>query len=217
MFIKTYTNILLPQKIKNDLYIFTKYEQVGKKYNVCHYNTWKWKIIMYDITRLYPQYQRTQDRRKQNIPVAVDRRSGVDRRSSDRVALDSKLTRDIFEVKSKVAQLESLSPKLFENNVVKQAPSFSSMNQTTQDILVKETKPDPTEIARQEAKLMNRQATAFQLGVIAASLAAAIGLASLSSAGAVIAVGTGLYIGARILKSLIVRELKDDNEKISDK
>lgn len=41
MFIKTYTNILLPQKIKNDLYIFTKYEQVGKKYNVCHYNTWK--------------------------------------------------------------------------------------------------------------------------------------------------------------------------------
>ena len=91
------------------------------------------------------------------------------------------------------------------------------MNQTTQDILVKETKPDPTEIARQEAKLMNRQATAFQLGVIAASLAAAIGLASLSSAGAVIAVGTGLYIGARILKSLIVRELKDDNEKISDK
>lgn len=168
---------------------------------------------MYDITRLYPQYRKSSDRRQQNIPVAVERRSGTDRRSSDRVALDSKLTRDIFEVKSKVAQLESLSPKLFESNVVKQAPSFSSMNQTTQDILVKETRPDPSEIARQEAKLAEKKETAFKIGVIAASLAAAIALASLSSAGAVIAVGTSLYIGSRILKSIIVKEMKDENEK----
>ncbi len=50
------------------------------------------------ITRLYPQYQRSQDRRQRNIPVAIERRSGQDRRSTDRVALDSQLTRDIFEV-----------------------------------------------------------------------------------------------------------------------
>lgn len=51
------------------------------------------------ISSLYPQYQRSQDRRQQNIPVAIDRRSGKDRRSEDRVQLDTRLTRDIFEVK----------------------------------------------------------------------------------------------------------------------
>ena len=167
---------------------------------------------MYNMTRLYPQYKTAQDRRQQNIPVAVDRRSGKDRRGEDRVALDTKLTRDIFEVKSKVAKIEALSPKLFESNVVKQAPSFSSMNQMQQDVLVRETKPDPTEIARQDAKLQARQETNFQIGVIAASLTAALALSAFSSAGAVIAVGTAVYIGGRLLKAAIVKEMSDSEK-----
>ena len=170
---------------------------------------------MYNMTRLYPQYQTTQDRRQQNIPVAIERRSGRDRRSEDRVALDTKLTKDIFEVKSKVAKIELLSPKLFESNVVKQAPNFTSMNQTQQDILVRETRPDPSEIARQEAKLQEKKETTFQIGVIAASLTAAMALSAFSSAGAVIAIGTAVYVGGRLLKAAIVKEMSDKDKEVS--
>ena len=165
------------------------------------------------VTRLYPQYSRSEDRRKQNIPVAIDRRSGQDRRGTDRVALDKQLTKDLFEVKSKVAQLENLSPKFFVDNVTKKAPTFSSMTNNTQDMLVKEQKPDPTEIARLEAKIQEQEATKFQIGVVAAALAAAVGLSFMSSAGAVIAIGTTLYIGARVLKTIIAKEVKDEEDK----
>lgn len=164
---------------------------------------------MYRVSRLYPQYQRSQDRRQQNIPVAVERRSGRDRRSEDRVVLDKQLTKDIFEVKSKVAKLEAMSPKFFESSVTTQAPSFSAMNNMTQDVLVKESKPDAAEMARLEAEIEDKEATKFQLGMIAVALVAAVGLSALSSAGAVIAIGTGLYIGARVLKTLVARHIKD--------
>lgn len=167
---------------------------------------------LYRVTRLYPQYQRSQDRRQNNYPVAIERRSGLDRRSQDRVVLDKQLTKDIFEVKSKVAKLEALSPQLFAQNVTKQAPTFSAMNNMTQDILVKESKPDPTELARREAELQDKASTTFQIGLITAALTCAIGLSFLSSAGAVIALGTGLYIGARVLKTLIAKHIKDKDK-----
>ena len=168
---------------------------------------------MHRITSLYPQYQKSQDRRQQNIPVAVERRSGRERRSPDRIALDKQLTKDLFEVKSKVAQLETMMPKLFEANTVKNAPSFGAMNNTMQDQLVKESKFDMAEIARQEAKLQDKASTSFQVGVIAAALAGAIAISFMGSAGAVIAVGTTLYIGARILKALIAKEVDDKKTK----
>lgn len=165
------------------------------------------------IARIYPQYQRSQDRRQQNIPVAVERRSGNDRRSPDRVVMDKQLTKDIFEIKSKVAKLEAIAPKLFENNVTTQAPNFSSMANFNQDQLVKEIKPDSTEIARQEAKLQDKASTAFQIGVLTAALAGAIAVSFMGSAGAVIAIGTSLYIGMRVLKVLMEKQVKDDNDK----
>lgn len=167
---------------------------------------------MYRITSLYPQYQRSQDRRQNNIPVAIERRSGVDRRSQDRVALDRQLTKDIFEVKSQVAKLESLAPKLFEANVTKQAPTFGAMNNMTQDQLVKESKPDMSAIARQEAQLQDKASTSFQMGVLAAALAGAIAVSFMGSAGAVIAIGTTLYVGARVIKTLIAKELKEEDK-----
>ncbi len=175
------------------------------------------RIFMERITGLYPQYQSSKDRRQNNIPVAIDRRSGNDRRSSDRVALDKQLTRDIFEVKSKVAKLEALAPKIFENNVTTQAPTFSSMNNTTQDMLVKESKPDNTDIARREAKLQQTADTSFKVGMIAAALAASIAVSFMGTAGAVIAVGTSFYIGARVLKTMVAKELNDRNDKTEKK
>jgi ABC-type sulfate transport system permease component len=83
----------------------------------------------------------------------------------------------------------------------------------TQDILVKESKPDFSEIARREAEIESMEATKFQIGMIAAALVAAVGLSFLSSAGAVIAIGTALYIGGRVLKTLIANQIKDDDKK----
>ncbi len=172
---------------------------------------------MYRITSLYPQYQRSQDRRQQNIPVAVDRRSGIDRRSQERVVMDSRLTRDIFEVKSKVAQIESMAPKLFESRVTTEQPTFSSMNNTAQDMLVKESKPDNTAIAREEAKLQNTADTSFKIGILAAALAASIAVSFMGTAGVVIAVGTSLYIGARVLKTAVSKELQDGEDTENNK
>lgn len=168
---------------------------------------------MEHITRLYPQYQRSTDRRQQNIPVAVERRSGKDRRSQDRVVMDKQLTKDIYQVKAQIAKLEALSPKLFSENVTTKNPTFASMNNFTQDQLVKESKPDMSAIARQEAQLQNKASTSFQLGILSAALAGAIAVSFMGSVGAVIAIGTSLYIGARVLKVLITKELaEEDND-----
>ncbi|MCD7779091.1 MAG: hypothetical protein LUH05_00255 [Candidatus Gastranaerophilales bacterium] len=165
------------------------------------------------ITSLYPQYQRSSDRRQQNIPVAVERRSGKDRRSQDRVVMDKQLTKDLYEVKAQVAKLEALAPKLFSDNVTTQNPTFSSMNNFTQDQLVKESKPDMSAIARQEAQLQDKASTSFQIGILAAALAGSIAISFMGSVGAVIAVGTSLYVGARVLKALIAKETSDDENK----
>ncbi len=164
------------------------------------------------VSRLYPQYQFQQDRRQQNIPVAVERRSGVDRRNENRVQLDNKLQQDIFEVKDKVAKLESLTPKFFEQNVTTQAPTFASMNNMTQDTLVKQAKPDNNALLQKEAELKEEASTSFKIGVIAAALACAIGISFLSSAGAVIAIGTGVYIGSRVLKILVAKQVQDTDK-----
>lgn len=168
-------------------------------------------MSMEKISSLYPQYQRSKDRRQQNIPVAVERRSGMDRRSQDRVVLDTQLTKDIFEVKSKVAKLESISPSFFIQQVTTQNPTFASMNNFVQDQYVKETKPDPSAIARQEAQLQEKASTSFKLGVLATALAGAIAISLLGPTAAVVAVGTSLYIGARAFKLVMEKELKEEN------
>ncbi len=166
----------------------------------------------YKIASLYPQYQKSEDRRKQNIPVAIERRSGQDRRSVDRVVLDKKLTKDIFEVKSRINKLESMAPAIFQSRVTTQAPTFAAKNNFTQDQLVKATKPDMSEMARQEAKLKDKADTSFQVGVILSALAAGIGLSFLGTTGAVIAIGTAVYIGSRILKTAFEKELTEEEK-----
>ena len=167
---------------------------------------------MTNLIKLYPQYKINKDRRQQNIPVAVERRSGKDRRSQDRVALDSQLTKDIYSVKSQVAKIESIAPKLFADRVTTQNPTFASMNNFTQDQLVKESKPDTTAIARQEAKLNDKASTIFTIGVLSAAIAGAIAVSFMGTTGAVIALGTGLYIGGRILKTIIAKEMREEDQ-----
>lgn len=168
---------------------------------------------MHNITNLYPQYKISQDRRQQNIPVAVERRSGKDRRSSDRVQLDAQLTRDIFQVKEQVAKLEMLTPKFFESNVTTKPPTFGSMNNLANDQLVKQVKPlDIAEIERKQEELQDRASLSFQIGVIGSALAFGIAISFMTNIGAVIAIGTSLYIGVKVLKALIAKEIKEENK-----
>ena len=164
------------------------------------------------ITSLYPQYQYNSDRRQNNIPVAIERRSGNDRRMQDRVVLDTKLTRDIFEVKGQVAKLDKLSPSFLGKQLTTQSFKFAEKNNFTQDQFIKSAKPDSTEILRQEAKLQQQSDTAFKMSVLAAALAGIAAASFMGPAGAVIAVGSTFYIGSKICKNIIEQELKDDEE-----
>lgn len=166
------------------------------------------------IVSLYPQYQRSEDRRKQNIPVAVERRSGKDRRSEDRVVLDKQLTKDIFEVKSHLAKLDTFAPGLFVDRVSSQAPTFASRSVLGTDNLQKTvTKPDFKEIKKEEEKLQDRASMSFQIGVLSTALAGAIAISFMGPTAAVIALGTTAYIGARVLKAVMVKEMQETSDK----
>ena len=168
---------------------------------------------MTNISNLYPQYKPSEDRRKNNIPVAIERRSGKDRRAEDRVALDSRLTRDIWQVKGQIAKLETFTPKFLEHVNITQNSEFASKNNLTRDEFVKPIKPDMSEILREEAKLQQKADTSFKIGMVAAALAGAIAVSFMGTAGAVIAVGATLYVGSRVLKNVMVKELKDEDNK----
>ncbi len=161
------------------------------------------------ITNLYPQYHYTQDRRQNNIPVAIERRSGTDRRSQNRVVMDSKLTRDLYEIKNRIAKLDNFSQKTLTQKISVQNPYFASKNTLTQDTFIKAAKPDNTEIARQEAKMQEKADMSYQAGMMAAALAGAIALSFMGPAGAVIAFGSAFYIGSRVCKNIIAKEIKD--------
>lgn len=167
---------------------------------------------MMKVSKLYPQYKPVLDRRQNVIPVSVERRSGKDRRSSDRIALDSRLTRDIFEVKGKISKFESVVPKLLENNLFTKNQTFAEKNNFTQDTFIKSVKPDITEITRQEAKTNEKSDKGFKMGVIAATLASAAAMSFMGIAGAVIAVGSSVYSGAKMIKSAIEKELSDSKK-----
>lgn len=53
-----------------------------------------------NLYKLYPQFQVTADRRQQDISVAENRRSGVERRTEQRPALPSDVKKDLYEVKT---------------------------------------------------------------------------------------------------------------------
>ena len=167
---------------------------------------------MEKVSFIYPQYRQIGDRRKVNIPVAIERRSGMDRRSGDRVALDSRLTKDIFEVKSQIAKFETMTPKLFAHNISVQTPSFAEKNNYTIDQFIKETKPNESEILRQEAKNQESADTSFKVGLLTAALVGAVAVSFLGAAGAVIALGSTMYIGAKVFKATVENEMRNNNK-----
>lgn len=166
---------------------------------------------MYRITSLYPQYQYAQDRRQQNIPVEFDRRTGVDRRAQDRVKLDEKLTRDIFEVRGKVKDITgTISFDSSQNNVknlaninaisaVQSDQFIKTQNQTEQNILANNTPDSPSR--------------PLEAGLLAVALAGVLFTPFIGPIGAVIALGSTFYVGAKLLKSAVAQQVKDSAKK----
>ncbi len=163
---------------------------------------------MLEVQKLYPQYKAIQDRRQQSVPVSFERRSGVERRSQDRVLLDTNLTRDIFEIKSKVSQLK----KPESNNVSKvaftQNAEKSALNSLKTDQFVKTTKTEPTDNAKAPSKSNNNSA-AMAIGILASVLGGIVASTLMGPAGVFVAVGLGAYCGGKLLKQVMSTHMKD--------
>lgn len=160
---------------------------------------------MLDVVKLYPQYNIIRERRQQKSPVSpfnIERRSGVDRRSDDRPKLDTTLTRDIFEIKSKVAQIQKHEKVTFNQNISKAA-----QNSLKTDQFIKATKPTLQERPKEIAK-SNSQAGTLS-GVLGVILGGTLASAFLGVAGVGIALGIGVYFGGKFLKNVIVSHLKN--------
>lgn len=162
---------------------------------------------MLSIHKLYPQYRITSDRREQNSPVSFERRSGVDRRAEDRVKLDTNLTRDIFEIKSKISQSQKSDPKNIEKVTFTQNSAKAAQNSIKADQFIRTTKQDSTEVPKKDSKPPST--TALAAGVFACVLGGIVASTFLGLAGVGIAVGVGTYFGLKLLKQVVESHLKD--------
>ncbi len=164
---------------------------------------------MLDYSRLYPQYKAISDRRQQSVPVEVDRRSGVERRSPDRVQLDTNLTRDIFEIKSKVNQIQKPDSTNVTKVAFTQNAENSALNSLKTDQFVKTTKYEPTDNAKIESTGSTAKTAALTGGILACVLGGIVASTYMGLAGTCIAVGLGVYFGGKLLKQVISTHMKD--------
>ena len=172
------------------------------------------KAIMVEINRLYPQYNTAYERRQQKAPispVAFERRSGFDRRNEDRIKLDTTLTRDIFEVKNKVAQLQNNVAKKADNTTFTQNISKAAQNSVKIDQFIRTTDPNSKNNKLSSAKpefKANSQAGALA-GILGVALGGTLASTFMGVAGVGIAIGIGAYFGGKALRSAIVSHLKN--------
>lgn len=160
---------------------------------------------MLDVNRLYPQYSVSTERRKQNVAVPFERRSGVDRRSEERVSLDTNLTRDIFEVKNSISELQKTTKQTADKFNVENISAPAATNVLKTDEFVRTEKEKPIEPVSK--KYEPPSSMALMGGILAVAMGGVIATTLLGTAGAVIAVGFGAYLGGKILKQAIVNQI----------
>jgi len=161
---------------------------------------------MSDMIRLYPQYNLTKERRQQKNPVDVDRRSGSDRRTDDRVKLDTALTKDLFEIKSQVAQIQENTQKTIDKTTFTQKVSNAAQNSIKTDQFVKTTNPNLENSPKEAAKSESNEGS--MLGMLSAVLGGTVASTFLGVAGIVIAGTVGAYLGAKALSRTILTHLR---------
>lgn len=167
-------------------------------------------VFMLDVNRLYPQYSVSTERRKQNVSVPFERRSGLDRRSESRIQLDNNLTKDIFEVRSSLSELQKTTQKSAEKINVDTTAATAAPMAVKADQFVKIEKDKPSESVNNKKEPPSTMA--LMGGIMAVAMGGVIATTLLGTAGAVIAVGFGAYLGGKILKQAIVNQIVE-NEK----
>jgi len=160
---------------------------------------------MLNVTKLYPQYKIQTDRRQQNIPVEFERRSGRDRRSKERIQLDTTLTRDIFEVKSKISKLQSPESNQTNSAIIKTKAVQSFQKSETAMNKEKPSFLDTTKAGNSK----KTSPAALTAGLLACTLGGVIAANFMGPVGAVAAIGIGVYLGGKAFKNLISTHLRD--------
>lgn len=160
------------------------------------------KQNLVDVVKLYPQYNIVKERRTQSSPVSFERRSGVDRRSENRVQLDTKLTRDIFEVRNKVSQLQSPSKQKVENTASFKGISMAPQISKDEFVRTKQNDNNPKPIEKKDSQ---EGALGLAFGSILGGALAAI---FMGSAAIGVTLGLGLYMGARLFNAAISGHIK---------
>jgi hypothetical protein len=166
---------------------------------------------MLEVNKLYPQYKFVNDRRKHSLPVSQDRRSGLDRRSGTRIQLDTNLTRDIFDVKSKIAQSQNVKA---ENKASKiaftQNISKAVQHALPKDVFIKSTKP-AFDVAKETANIeasKKHASDGMLAGVLATVFVGTVAAAFMGVAGVGIALALGGFMGGKAIKNAVSSHLK---------
>ena len=147
---------------------------------------------MIKVDTLYPQYKVIQDRRKQETPVspvAFERRTGIDRRSPDRVRMHSALTKDIFELKGSV-------------NNIKQSQKIAEKIPFTSQIL-NMVKPN----SKIDSSAANKVETA-KVAALSGVFLGLIGALALGPIAGVASVAFGGYVGAKAYKAMVASHIE---------
>lgn len=164
------------------------------------------KVKMLEVQKLYPQYRALKDRRVENVEVPFERRSGMERRSPDRVALDQNLTRDIFEIKSRVSQLQKSNPKNIEKIAFTHNSAKVLQNNINADQFIRTTKPkQPDPIKKTESQ----SPAALAAGILASVLGGIVAATLIGPIGVGIAIGIGAYFGLKLLKQVVSLHLEN--------
>ncbi|HNW26050.1 MAG TPA: hypothetical protein PKI94_04590 [Candidatus Gastranaerophilaceae bacterium] len=150
---------------------------------------------------LYPQYRFTSDRRQMNMPVDVERRSGMDRRFQDRIVIDQKLDRDIFEIKSKAVQIQHTEPIKFRQNAAK-----ALQNNIKTDEFIKTEKP---ENKASKDDFSDKTPSASAAGAFAFILGGVLISTMFGVSGIAIALGLGAYFGLRLFAEAMHSHMKN--------
>lgn len=161
---------------------------------------------MLEVQKLYPQYRAIKDRRVENVEVPFERRSGTERRSQNRVDLDSNLTRDIFEIKSRVAQLQKPNQKNIEKISFTQNSAKILQNQLNKDQFIKTIKSNQPDAIK---STKGQSSAVLASGILASVLGGIIAAAMIGPAGVGIAIGIGSYFGLKLLKQVVSLHLEN--------
>jgi len=157
---------------------------------------------MLEVYKLYPQYKVQQDRRQSIIPVTFDRRSGIDRRSTDRIKLETNLTRDIFIVKGKISELRNNEKIGFMHKIPFAGKIFEMNNGNNQ--------------TKKDFKIQSDSKSMIKAGMIVGALATTMSSLFLGITGVVVAIGSGVYFGCKAVKQAISSQLKTKNARKTD-